>query len=237
MPLRRLAVTVLLAFGKPFTLEMEDGVVVTGRAVLLAPGVARRSLDAIDSDMVIIDFGVATAHSQAFRELLADAPLRLLDETLLATLAPHLAQARDGDMDTGTLARLLEFCVLTLTGRKPQPVVLHPRIAHALKLIDGHPMQAVSLPWLAAQVHMSASRFRHLFRHETGSSLTHFLRWTALLKAIWAWSHGLQLAQVAEAGGFYDLAHLNRAFNEAFGLSPSELYRGAPVRLTRHELA
>lgn len=236
IPLRRLAVTVLLAFDKPFTLVMQDGAVVSARAVVLAPGLAWHSLSAIDSELAILDFNVATPFSQAFDALLTAAPLHVLDEALLPRLSDVLVQARDTSLDKTTLTALLVSSVCILTGRRPRKLQLHPRIAHALRLIEANPMSAVSLPWLAEQVYLSTSRFRHLFRSEMGCNLTHYLRWNGLWKGIAAWSRGRPLMIAAEAGGFYDLAHFNRTFNEAFGVSPSDISRNPHLCLVRHEL-
>ena len=41
------------------------------------------------------------------------------------------------------------------------------------------------------------------------------------------------LVEVSEAAGFHDLAHLNRAFNEVFGLNPSTVFDPGQVRLVR----
>jgi AraC-like DNA-binding protein len=233
-PYRRLSATLMLAFRNPFTLETGDGDCLEARAALIAPKVLRRRICADNSDIVIFDLAVATPEFHALASILNGASVRELDFARVAALAADFACAQRGELDAEALRGLLYRTIVCLTGLHPQPPQLDPRIAHVLQLIEEQPLNAVSLSRLAGQVHLSASRLRHLFQQQTGCSLTHYLRWSAVWKGIWLWSRARPWIEVAEAAGFYDYAHINRAFYEVFGMNPSMIFSNPnQVRLIR----
>jgi len=78
---------------------------------------------------------------------------------------------------------------------------------------------------LAALVHLSESRFTHLFRAQTGLPLSRYLLWTRLLCALEAVAHGANMTLAAHQAGFADLAHMSRTFRETFGVVPSALQK------------
>lgn len=99
------------------------------------------------------------------------------------------------------------------------------RIATALAYIEQHPQAKPDGAKLAQLVHLSASRFTHLFRTETGLTLSRYLLWTRLLAAIDAIATGQNMTQAAHAAGFADSPHMSRSFRHVFGITPSELLK------------
>lgn len=99
------------------------------------------------------------------------------------------------------------------------------RVAQALQWIEDHPQDEPDGAQLAKLVHLSSSRFTHLFRSETGLPLTRYLLWSRLLNAIDAIAGGHNMTQAAHAAGFADLAHMSRSFRAVFGITPSELLK------------
>lgn len=81
------------------------------------------------------------------------------------------------------------------------------------------------LQLLKSKVHLSESRLSHLFKEEMGISLKKYLVWSRLKKAIQlVIKEKINLYDAAMRSGFYDQAHLSKAFKEMLGLSPSEVY-------------
>ena len=99
------------------------------------------------------------------------------------------------------------------------------RIARALEWIEQHPDAEPNGEQLAQLVHLSSSRFTHLFRAQTGLSLSRYLLWSRLLNAIEAVAQGQNMTQAAHSAGFADLAHMSRSFRAIFGITPSELLK------------
>ena len=100
-----------------------------------------------------------------------------------------------------------------------------PRIAHALQWLADHPGAEPDGATLAVQVHLSESRFTHLFRQQTGLPLSRYLLWTRLLDGVAAVAEGDSLTGAAHRAGFADLAHMSRTFRNTFGVVPSELQK------------
>lgn len=78
-----------------------------------------------------------------------------------------------------------------------------------------------SLAELAATAKLSPSRFRHLFRDETGIALSGYKVWMKTRKAITLLGAHPKLSHAAYQAGFADQAHFSRVFRRSFGMSPS----------------
>jgi AraC family transcriptional regulator of arabinose operon len=111
------------------------------------------------------------------------------------------------------------------------------RIAQALTLMQQHLDKSLSLPELADAVNLSASRFSHLFREQTGLPplrYVHVLRMTharVLLEETF-----LTVKQVMIEVGISDPSYFSRSFRRFHGLTASELRRQRSGR-TADELA
>ena len=84
---------------------------------------------------------------------------------------------------------------------------------------------------LMVEVHLSPSRLSHLFRAEMGISLKKYLVWSRLkrtLQFVLKERHNLYAASLR--AGFYDQAHLSRAFKDMLGLPPSAVYNSRTVQ-------
>lgn len=105
------------------------------------------------------------------------------------------------------------------------PCGFDPRIAQVLDWIGAHSDAPLNGAMLAERVHLSASRFTHLFRQQTGLSLSRYLLWVRLLAAVAAVARGENMTSAAHSAGFSDLAHMSRTFRSMFGVVPSELHK------------
>ncbi|MEM8907092.1 MAG: helix-turn-helix transcriptional regulator [Bacteroidota bacterium] len=81
------------------------------------------------------------------------------------------------------------------------------------------------LETLTTRVFLSESRLSHLFKANVGVSLKKYLIWCRLkMVAQQILEKGENLSEAAISSGFYDQAHLSKAFKEILGLSPSKVY-------------
>jgi AraC-like DNA-binding protein len=80
---------------------------------------------------------------------------------------------------------------------------------------------------IAALLHLSESRLRHVFGGQFGLSMQHYLLWQRLLAAIERTTHGLSLTQAAHDAGFADAAHFTRTFRAMFGITPSSVLKNS----------
>lgn len=103
------------------------------------------------------------------------------------------------------------------------------RIAAALARIDRDPSAPdLDHRHLAAEVHVSPSRFLALFREHCGQPVRNYVLWRRLLLAVQLIESGQSVTAAAHAAGFADAAHLSRSVRKVLGAAPSEFRLPGP---------
>jgi AraC family transcriptional regulator, arabinose operon regulatory protein len=98
---------------------------------------------------------------------------------------------------------------------------LDPRVQSVIQRIASRPGADHSVATLAATVHLSASRFAHLFKVETGQSPVRFVQETRLKEAAKLIElTSAQVSEVARIVGFQSPIHFSSTFRERYGMSP-----------------
>ncbi|MFN3352011.1 MAG: helix-turn-helix transcriptional regulator [Brevundimonas sp.] len=82
----------------------------------------------------------------------------------------------------------------------------------------------------ASAVGLSESRFRQIFRLETGVSFRRFRLAMRLCRALDLIDEGANLTLAAHESGFSSSAHFSAAFRAAYGVTPSLAARGMRLR-------
>ncbi len=141
----------------------------------------------------------------------------LRDESAAVGIMTGLAEGRIAACD-GRLALGELLGVGTVT--KPDA-----RISAALRLMRDEPHRAHRLTELADRAGLSASRFLHLFKAETGVPLRRYRIWNRMGAVVRACGEGSSLTEAAHAAGFASSAHFSSAFRDMFGMMPSDLLK------------
>ena len=142
-----------------------------------------------------------------------------LREDIAALAAAY--EKRIGDTDLIALAGAV---IGKLAGASPAPKDPgDSRVAQAVNQIRARLGESISLTAIAAAVHLSPDRFRHLFMEETGVGLRPYVLWLRLERSLDAYVAGSTLTDAAYAGGFADAAHFSRTFKRMFGISPASV--------------
>ncbi|RJG05405.1 AraC family transcriptional regulator [Noviherbaspirillum cavernae] len=136
-----------------------------------------------------------------------------------------LAAAQQGRLDMDAAQLAAQQWIASALPDAAMPCGYDPRITRSLDWIAAHPGAPVSGELLASIVHLSESRFTHLFRQQTGLSLSRYLLWARLLDGVAAVARGESMTAAAHSAGFSDLAHMSRTFRGTFGVVPSELHK------------
>lgn len=114
--------------------------------------------------------------------------------------------------------------VVQALARDQEPsVVSDPRLLRAVAYINANLARPLSLAEVAAVVHLSPGRYRHLFAAQTGTGLRQYILWRRFVSV---WEHSMRgesLSTAAHAAGFADSAHLTRACRRMMGIPPSAL--------------
>jgi AraC family transcriptional regulator len=105
------------------------------------------------------------------------------------------------------------------------------RIAFILEYLGAELNHRVTIAELSAAVSLSPSRLEHLFREQVGISISRYLLWIRIRKALEMMCLGTSLTEVAYAVGFADSAHLSRTFRRLIGLAPSTLIKNINLHL------
>jgi len=101
-------------------------------------------------------------------------------------------------------------------------------VDRALAIIERHYAKDITDSMIAAQLGLSTSHFRYLFRQATGHPFHKYLVALRLEKAKkMLIEDELPISQVASAVGFAGLSHFSRAFTQRFSASPSHIRRAA----------
>ena len=97
------------------------------------------------------------------------------------------------------------------------------RVVRAVEAITRRLERPMTLAEIAASVHLSPGRFRHLFISEMGIPFRRYLLWRRLQRALELGVQGASWAEAAHAANFADSAHLTRTCWRMFGIAPSAL--------------
>lgn len=160
------------------------------------------------------DLAALTARMQA---VTPRAAFDLIGETAVIDVLSGLAEGRIADGDgRKALAELLGI------GTRADPDI---RILAALRRMREEPHRSHSMAELGECAGLSASRFLHLFKAETGVPLRRYRLWNRMGAAVAAFRVGMSLTDAAYAAGFASSAHFSTAFRDMFGMMPSELLK------------
>lgn len=126
-------------------------------------------------------------------------------------------------MDFGSLVR---FAVESLCAGAPPARQADPRVRKVLDAIAASDDLRLSLEEVAESVHLSPTRFQHLFKQQVGLPFRRYILWRKVTRAMVAIAQERTLTDAAQRADFADAAHLTRTFNQMFGLPPSVLMQG-----------
>lgn len=85
---------------------------------------------------------------------------------------------------------------------------------------------------LKSKTNLSESRISHLFKEEMGTSIKKYMVWSKLKRAFERVVLGdMNMYEVSFACGFYDQAHLSKAFKQMLGLNPSAVYNSRMLQV------
>ncbi len=104
---------------------------------------------------------------------------------------------------------------------------LDPRVVRAIAQIgrfSGEPVTAASC---AGEAQLSASRFLHLFKQETGISFRSFRAWKRARYLLHFANQDVNLAHLAQDIGYPDSTHFSHSIRRFYGLKPRAIFSGS----------
>jgi len=111
---------------------------------------------------------------------------------------------------------------------------LDARIARVIDRINADPAQSASAQECAGWVHLSFSRFLHLFKDEVGLPFRSFRAWKRARSLLRHVRQSSTLTDIALDAGYPDATHFSHSIRQVYGLRPSEILAGSR-RLALHD--
>lgn len=216
-----------------FRMETTEGDWQEARLMLTAPDVPH-TLKGPNDYQVVCQIMPETEAGRAFQATyFNDRAHHALAIDLLAPLLLRLQKLRRSKTEPDEVRTLVQEVTQELLGgefRLGYDQALDPRVQDALRMIHRMPEKTASLDDVAASVDLSPSRFRHLFKAETGVTFRNYLMQRRLTAAIKRWlaERDLTVTELAYETGFADGAHLSRVFKRITGFPPSAIKAQLP---------
>ncbi|MDM0038616.1 AraC family transcriptional regulator [Variovorax sp. J22G21] len=108
------------------------------------------------------------------------------------------------------------------------------RIREVIDRINADPAGPASAEACAAAVHLSFSRFLHLFKQETGVPFRAFRAWKRARSLLRHVREPSTLTDIALDTGYPDSTHFSHSIRQVYGLKPSDILAGSR-RLALHD--
>jgi len=121
-------------------------------------------------------------------------------------------------------------------GEALAPRALDARIRKVIDAINADPAAPASAEECAASVHLSFSRFLHLFKQETGMAFRAFRAWKRARSLLRYVRQTSTLTDIALDAGYPDSTHFSHSIRQVYGLKPSDILAGSR-RLALHDAA
>lgn len=166
----------------------------------------------------------------ALQARFAGADVALLPATEAEAAVRHLRAHYAASASDDLLSGMARGAICRIAGDPRAAPASDPRITAALAWMRARLATPIRLAEVAAAVHLSPGRFRHLFVAQTGTSLRAWLLWARVEQAMALGLHGHSWTEAAQDAGFADAAHLTRTCRRMFGVSPTMLvHEGGPA--------
>lgn len=112
-------------------------------------------------------------------------------------------------------------------GRTLSSRSLDKRISKVVTSIRDNPADRHFAEAYAEQVGLSISRFTHLFREQTGTTLRRFCAWKRARGVMTLVKSRESLVETALSAGYADSTHLSHSIRHFFGLRPKDIFAGS----------
>lgn len=221
------ALEMVMAFNKPFLIS-KDGYEFEKSDCTIISADLQHQFTGHDDFYIFIYFDAESSYA-----LQIDSKLSLAKHGLLHYFGKEINQVRtqfiewfssDESGDEKVIAAIHDLVHL-LTNSTDQEKIIETRIKDATNYIQSSLHEEISMEIIAARVHLSESRFAHLFKEQIGIPFRRYVLWCRMQSALKAVTEGHSFTKAAYEGGFADVAHLSRTFAEMFGVAPSEVLK------------
>ena len=190
-------------------------------AAVVPPGV-KHSFYALEIPVAVLYLAVERNEPDKLRRCFNLSQYQGLQWLSTAQIAPWREYFATCWQQPASLEQVADQLAQLLSGA--YDTALDPRIMQTMQYIQAHPDASHSAPSLAGRVHLSVTRFMHLFKEQFGAPLRRAVIWHRVRSATKYISTGYSLTEAALAAGFSDAAHFSKTFKGLFGMPPSAIF-------------
>jgi AraC family transcriptional regulator len=220
------AIQIALAMRGRFMLDDGDGGAWREHTGAIVMPHRQHQFDGCGSDTAMIFVEPETRVGRALLVRFGARPVTPLEATLTEQMVTALRAGFDADASDAALIGDARQALWLLAEAAPSADAVDPRIEHVIAWMRDRLHTPTSLGEAAAQVHLSPSRFRHLFVAQTGVSFRAYLLWARVESAMGTGMAGRSWTTAAQEAGFADSAHFSRTCRRMFGIAPAMLVKG-----------
>ncbi len=218
---------ILLGLSAPFSSHIGGSLHAERRALVINQNVPH-ACNGLGGSNLIFFIDAESRTGWQLRQMLDGQPILDLTEMWLEA-RPHSSSMEE--MQAWPHERRLaeaEASLALVTSDRQQASTRDSRIEQAIAWVEQHLHEKIAVPDVAAQIHLSPERTRHLFVQEAGVSFSQFLMWKRIKAAIvHAVRDGASLTEAAARSGFADQAHFCRLFKRTFGIPAGGLLQNS----------
>lgn len=181
------------------------------------------SLDGCDGSVATLFVEPNSTMGAALRRRYGASDVTLLDAGQCERTVADIRARFDAAAANEILVQSARDAIAQIAGDPAIGAPSDARITAALDWMRQRLTTPLRLEDVAEAVHLSPSRFRHLFVAQTGTSFRAWVLWARAEAAIESGTHGGSWTQAAQDAGFADAAHFTRTCRRVFGIAPTML--------------
>jgi AraC-like DNA-binding protein len=202
-----------------FKLRLKNGLWKPYKNLIIKENVVHQ-LDTKNSVQLIIYIDTQTTLAKAIKAKYLREELYAPDLNLFHFVKPDELQNALLQADVVIVEKLVEKILHVLTGQSGNTKI-DERVNRVEEIIASQPPESISIKYLAAQVYISESRLRALFKQTTGIALYRYILWSKIRFATSCLMAGCAVNEAALKAGFVDSSHFHKVMIKMFGVSPS----------------
>jgi len=231
---RRLSITVIIAGGKPFTIRDHNNQDQLLHGAILGPNVSRTTIDAIDSDLTILDTFITTSEYKDLLAIVNPYEMRALTDDELAKVQKICRPSFYQNLELEGASNLFNSIVNALCDPDAPKQMTNTRISKVTDIVEQRRAEDLSVSALAKEANTSESHLRSLFKKEMHCTLSQYIRSVSVWKTVPLLAKGMSYTEVAHEAGFHDLAHYSKAVLEVIGSPPSNILKKDSINVSLH---
>lgn len=214
-------IQVTIALEAPFDMDIE-GQHVSSSGVIINSNVTHR-LHGMGQPLLLLLMDSTSTMAASFKRYMGSQPYALFPADIIDALVPFIHSASLYIKDTEGYVSFLENLLQHFHMDYKQPAITDPRIMELIQLIKACTDSDHSIGHFARQIGLSNSRLSHLFKENTGISLSGYILLHKLQKASYLIFQGLSITDSSMAAGFDSPSHLAATSKKLLGMTAKDI--------------